>query len=409
MLRPLLALLLAAPLSAAPPTTLDSATVLKLLPGYLNPKTGDVQALAGHELAKVGLTKADAAKARDLIWAAHAARRKADRAAEMAAGKLTDGDKEMKYTAKAFGQAPAGGHSLWLSLHGGGGTTARVNDGQWENQKKLYTLDEGIYVAPRAPTNTWNLWHEPHIDRLFARLIENYVAAEGVNPDRVYVMGYSAGGDGVYQLAPRLADRWAAAGMMAGHPNDASPLNLRNVAFALQVGGKDAAYNRNSVAEEWGKKLYELERDDLRGYTHFYKLHEGKPHWMGGEDKIALPWMAKHTRNPTPDKVVWRQTGVHERSYWLAVPTGTAKNGSVVIAKRFGQTVDVTTADGVAKLVVRFDDRMQDLDKPVTVRVNGRTAFVGLADRTLGTLLKTLADRGDPKLMFDAEIEVELK
>ena len=44
----------------------------------------------------------------------------------------------------------------------------RVNDQQWENQKKLYTLDEGIYLAPRAPTNTWNLWHEAHIDRLFA-------------------------------------------------------------------------------------------------------------------------------------------------------------------------------------------------------------------------------------------------
>ena len=37
----------------------------------------------------------------------------------------------------------------------------------------LYTLDEGIYIAPRAPTNTWNLWHEAHIDPLFARLIEN--------------------------------------------------------------------------------------------------------------------------------------------------------------------------------------------------------------------------------------------
>ena len=53
----------------------------------------------------------------------------------------------------------------------------------------------------------------------------------------LYVLGYSAGGDGVYQLAPRLADRWAAAGMMAGNPNDASPLNLRNLGFALHVGG----------------------------------------------------------------------------------------------------------------------------------------------------------------------------
>ena len=35
-----------------------------------------------------------------------------------------------------------------------GNAPARVNDGQWENQKRLYRPKEGIYLAPRAPTNT---------------------------------------------------------------------------------------------------------------------------------------------------------------------------------------------------------------------------------------------------------------
>jgi len=30
-----------------------------------------------------------------------------------------------------------------------------------------------------------------------------------------------------------MADYWAGAAMMAGHPNDAQPFGLRNVAFAL--------------------------------------------------------------------------------------------------------------------------------------------------------------------------------
>ena len=80
-------------------------------------------------------------------------------------------------------------------------------------------------------------------------MIENYVVTRGVNPNRIYLMGYSAGGDGVYQLAPRMADRWAAASMMAGHPNDAKPDNLRNLPFGLFMGGKDGAYNRNKVAK----------------------------------------------------------------------------------------------------------------------------------------------------------------
>src|SRR6185436_20154386 len=173
----------------------------------------------------------EAAAAREELWKAHVARVKKERADEVKDKLIKDGKLEMPYAFKTFGKKPPAGWSLWISLHGGGGAPKQVNDSQWENQKKLYTLDEGIYLAPRAPTNTWNLWHEGHIDTMFTRLIEDLIVLEDVNPDRVYVMGYSAGGDGVYQLAPRMADTWAAAAMMAGHPNGVPLLSLRNLPF----------------------------------------------------------------------------------------------------------------------------------------------------------------------------------
>jgi hypothetical protein len=315
----------------------------------------------------------------------------------------------MPFSYKTFGKKPEAGWSLWISLHGGGGAPKQVNDSQWENQKKLYTLDEGIYLAPRAPTNTWNLWHEAHIDRLFGRLIEDLIVHEDVNPDRVYVLGYSAGGDGVYQIGPRMADYWAGAAMMAGHPNGVSLLSLRNVPFALQVGGNDSAYNRNKVGKEYGEMLDKLQKDDPKGYEHFVKIYEGKSHWMDREDKIALPWMAKFTRNPIPDKVVWKQTGTpHDRFYWLAVPKSEAKNDTLVVAKREGQTVEITSAEKVGKLLIHLDDRMADLDKPIKVTYAGKEMFSGNATRTIATMVRTLNGRGDPKLIFDAEVAVEL-
>ena len=175
-----------------------------------------------------------------------------ERAPELKEEAFIVGDHTLKYLRRDFGQAPEGQKSLWISMHGGGGAPARVNDQQWRNQIKLYTLEEGIYIAPRAPTDTWNLWHQGHIDDLFDRLIETFVATEGVDPNRVYLLGYSAGGDGVYQLAPRMADRFAAASMMAGHPNNANPTSLRNLPFAIFMGGDDGAYNRNTVAQDWG-------------------------------------------------------------------------------------------------------------------------------------------------------------
>ncbi|HKD38283.1 MAG TPA: hypothetical protein VKB78_15825 [Pirellulales bacterium] len=368
------------------------------------------EALAGRKFARVPLTRTDAAKARELLWKQHVAFVTKDREAEMEKHVLTFEKHEMPFSVKKFGDEPKQGHSLWISMHGGGGAPKRVNDSQWENQKRLYKLDEGIYVCPRAPTDNWNLWHEPHIDVLFDRLIEDMIAIEHVDPDRVYIMGYSAGGDGVYQLAPRMADRWAAAAMMAGHPNDASWLGLRNIGFAIQVGGRDGAFNRNKVAQEWIERLDKLHNDDPGGYVHFSKVFENKGHWMDGEDAKVIPWMAAIRRNPIPDRIVWKQSSVvHDRLYWLAVPKADKSlAGGLVTAERSKQTFEIKSAEKIETLLVRLDDRMVDLDQPVKVTYGGKTLFDGQLNRTIATLFHSLDKRGDPKLMFDAEVEVKL-
>jgi hypothetical protein len=386
-----------------------SAAAIKAIRAALAARPASLGEVAAKDFARVPLTRGDAAAARDLLWKAHLELIRKDRAEEFKNRVLKDGKLEMPFDYTTFGKKPASGQSLWISLHGGGGAPKKVNDSQWENQKKLYTVEEGIYLAPRAPTDTWNLWHEAHIDRLLGRLIEDLIVLEEVNPERVYVLGYSAGGDGVYQLAPRMADYWAGAAMMAGHPNGVSMLSLRNVPFALQVGANDSAYGRNKVGKEYGEQLDKLHRDDPKGYKHFVKIHEGKGHWMNLEDRAALPWLAKYTRNSTPERVVWKQTGVpHDRFYWLAVPAEQVKADALVIARREGQTVQITSAEKVGKLLIRFDDRMADLDKPISVTHAGKNLYAGTPARTLEVMVKTLAGRGDPKLIFDAEVVVDL-
>ncbi|MFG0291836.1 MAG: transglutaminase domain-containing protein, partial [Phycisphaerales bacterium JB050] len=224
---------------------------------------GRVVELYWDELA---LSESAATEAANRLWTAHADSIREERAAELEALVINAGGPDMKLLKREFGEAPESGHSLWISMHGGGGAPPEVNDQQWRNQIRLYTLDEGIYIAPRAPSDTWNLWHRAEIDALFDHLIESAIVSWGVDPNRVYLLGYSAGGDGVYQLAPRMADRYAAASMMAGHPNDASPLGLRNLPFALFMGGKDSAYNRNKVVQQWGDRLDDLQKQDPAGY-----------------------------------------------------------------------------------------------------------------------------------------------
>ncbi|RME95253.1 MAG: alpha/beta hydrolase [Verrucomicrobia bacterium] len=392
-----------------------AGSALEELRAWLAQPPDQRPALTNAPWAEAPLTREEAAEARRLLWADHVRFIRETRKAEMQAKVIELDGLRMKFELLQFlppsGGAPTNGWSLFFSLHGGGGAPKRVNDSQWRNQIRLaraYRPREGFYLAPRAPTDTWNLWHQAHIDRFFDRLIENLIVLAGVNPNRVYVFGYSAGGDGVYQLAPRMADRWAAAAMMAGHPNDASPLGLRNVPFALQVGADDAAYHRNEVAAEWGRRLDELQRADPEGYRHLVKLHEGKGHWMDLEDRQAIPWMEQFTRNPIPDRVVWHQDDVtHTRFYWLEVPPEEAKPGRELIAERHGQEITLTT-DDYPVVTVLLDDRMMDLDRPVTIRAGDRRLFKGKPPRTIRNLADTLAGRGDPELMFSAAVTVRL-
>ncbi len=366
--------------------------------------------LLKQDFTRATLTKEQAAKVRDVAWQQHVARITKEREAEIKDGVLKLGKLEMPFTLTQFGTQPKEGWSLWISMHGGGGAPKEVNDQQYENQKRLYKLDEGLYLVPRAPTNSWNLWHEGHIDEMFERLIQDLIVLKQVDPNRVYIMGYSAGGDGVYQLGPRMADHWAAASMMAGHPNDAKWDNLRNIGFAVQSGALDAAYDRNKIAKRWIDKLDELQKEDPQGYVHFGKIFEGKGHWMDREDAKVLPWMAALKRNPVPEKVIWRQSPrTHDNFYWLAIPEKvTPVGGSFVVAERSGQTVEIKAAEKITELAIRFNEDMVDLEKPVKVVYKGQTLFEGLAKRTITTLIKTLEKRGDPKLMFEAEVIVKL-
>ena len=390
--------------SAAQPAPAAAPDPVEALRSYLA-KPANARGALDPAILSAPLTRDQAQRCQQLIVDQWRATTRASRRAVLARRELTVDGKQLKFTAKTFGAKPPSGRSLYISMHGGGNAPAAVNDQQWRNQQTLYAPAEGIYVAPRAPTDTWNLWHEPHIDKLFDRLIADLIAIEDVDPNKVYFLGYSAGGDGVYQLAPRMADRLAAASMMAGHPNDASPIGLLNIGFAIHVGEHDSPYKRNEVAAEWGKQLAGLKKDPW-SYRHVVKIHAGKGHWMDGDDAEAVPWMAQFTRDPFPQRIAWKQDDVvHTRFYWLAVAPELAKAGAEVHASRAGQTITIERSD-VPILAVRVNDKMLDLDRPVTIRMGGAVVFQGLVPRTIAALTATLVEREDPAAMFTGQVIV---
>jgi poly(3-hydroxybutyrate) depolymerase len=390
------------------PGTVDTSGAIAGLKEYLVQDLATRKPLSEQPFATTPLSKDQATAAEKLLVEDYQKRQREARKEEFEARQLAIGELKMPFAYKVFGDKPAGGRSLYISMHGGGGAPKRVNDSQWENQKRLYQLEEGVYVAPRAPTDTWDLWHQTHIDAFFDRLIEDFVLFEEVNPDRVFLMGYSAGGDGVYQVAPRMADRFAAASMMAGHPNETSPLGLRNLPFTIHMGANDGAYNRNKTAEDWKNKLAELQQADPQGYTHFVKLHEGKGHWMDRQDAEAIAWMHQYSRNRFPKKIVWKQDDVVEpRFYWLSIDPKEVRDRALVTAKVDGQTIEIEQSDQPSVNILLRDD-LVDMNQPITVRFGDRELVSSLIPRTILAMEESLTQRGDPKGIYWGKLTVSV-
>lgn len=356
------------------------------------------------------LSKQEASIVLDKLWTRLFEEQLTIRENELKETCLTLNDKKIRWHECIYSKtSPPTGHSLWISMHGGGGCPAPVNDEQYKNQINLYKPSEGIWVVPRSPTDSWNQWHQEHIDPMFDRIIENYIMVYNINPNRVYILGYSAGGDGVYQLAPRMADRFAAAAMMAGHPNDASPLGLRNLPFAIFVGENDSGYNRNEVARQWSKQLDNLQESDPTGYHHYVNICADMGHWMCGRDAEALSWMAQWTRNPWPKKVIWVQDDVlHKRFYWLLLPDSIKpEQGQKITAEVDFQVILISISNAINKLTLCLSDNLIDLDKIITVYIDGfGQVFEGRVPRTEYAIEDSLRHRADPTIAATAYLEL---
>jgi len=366
-----------------------------------NSKKVKHQKINNHRLSKI-----EAIKIKEELYKKYSDEIVVNRLHEMENYVIQINGREIRFDLKFFGIKPETGWELFFSLHGGGGVLNSVNENSWNRHKTLYNLKNGILLTPRSPTNTWNMWHQEHIDIFFNRLIQNMIAFHDVNPNKIYILGYSAGGDGVYQIAPRMADRFAAAAMMAGHPNDASPLGLRNTGFTIHMGENDSAYNRNKIALEWKNKLQELRENDPSGYHHLVKIYKNKGHWMGGLDTSAISWISKFTRNPFPKKVVWKQDDItQERFYWLKVIEPLKK--SLLIANITNQTI-IIEKTSISNFIIRVNDFLLDMDRNIIVKYMGVEIFNSIVFRNRNTIEESIDEYGDPKSVYFGEIPISL-
>ena len=203
---------------------------------------------------------------------------------EMEVYTIRQDGREMRYTVQTIGEPGENGlYPLYITLHGGGGAPEEENNQQWIAMGNYYSesVKSGIYVACRGMEDVWNLHFLDESYAMYDRLIENMIAMGGADPNRVYLLGFSAGGDGVYAVAPRMADRFAAANMSSGHPNGVSLKNTSNLPFEIQVGIRDF-YSESALRSVRGAEfegiLNGYESEYGFGYLHRVLVHVPNGH-----------------------------------------------------------------------------------------------------------------------------------
>lgn len=383
-------------------------------------------------------SREDIQKMRDVAWQEYVKKEKEDtsRIAEEKEYAMIFGDVTMKYGLQVIGEPDEQGYPLYICLHGGGyGETPDQNNQQWEHMYVYYRdeVKQGIYVNPRGVRDTWDTHGNPESYPLYDRLIQNMILDYNVDPNRVYILGFSAGGDGVYLVAPRMADRFAAAHMSAGHHNGTSVTNLRNTPIQLQVGMVDTAYNRHLVTVEYEEHLSELQKE-FGGYEHNAFVHVDKPHnfkdWSNEEqcvvvdnktwhdtgeyttkmaDTNAIHFLNQYKRNPLPTQVVWDLSNRGEQRmvesfYWLSAPMSTNEGIVVATYNKEENSISILKDTTNGTVYIYVNEEMLDVFQPVTIHTPTGTYTMNL-ELSEECILYTTAERGDRNYQFVAKID----
>jgi hypothetical protein len=287
----------------------------------------------------------------------------------------------LNYAKTSFGTQPSTGFPLYICFCGGGTSWSSIpNDNDtscWFVFEDWYGIpvkkqEPCVLVAPRGISlldgslvDTYDLHSQPESYVLLQRLIMNLTlpnpaefkgtastAPTFIDPNKVYLLGFSAGGNGVYQLSTKISDRCAAVVAGGGHPEGASFENLANLPIRIQVGGADRYDNGVDPTTTFPRPAPNLAVDEkLEGLKCFYKDHTLYQHktdivrggnhgrwaqssqvdqpqpvldkpmdylsagsWNPSESSspdftttiIAPgPWVATLHRDPTPSTVVW--------------------------------------------------------------------------------------------------------
>lgn len=375
--------------------------------------------------------------------------------------KLTNGE-DMKYAYAYKGSRPSSGWPMFISLHGSS------EDSESEFQATFdwdayYSDSPCVYFIPQSPKGgTGCRWYQPSRQNAWERLLRAAYVGGTVDPNKIYFMGISEGAYGSQRLSGYYADYLAGVGPIAG----GEPLynfaaeNSANIFYCARTGEYDTMYGRYRCTVKARQLWDKLEQDHPGYYKHYIDIMAYAGHGLYveyddgsviyGYDGITAK-LKEYSRNPYPKYVYWQNYplgNINGESYecrkaFYNIRPLEAQNGKTDgnVHDAYEMTIDgntitlnvysvtVTPTEEVSedgwtmnvdcektsvpatsgKIRLYLNKELVDLSAPVTVVVNGKTAFTGDVKPSADVMVESAALFFDPARVFPASVDVEVK
>ena len=263
-------------------------------------------------------------------------------------------------------------------------------------------MTPSVTAGPRTDERLpYEIFHPEQARAVVAALRARY----RINPDRVVSTGISLGSN--YSIAFAAGEPgWLSAIVPVSTEGDSRELLLRNLggtpAYVLEgtrdrnIRVIDAPRAMAEILAAFGCDITYREFGD-RAHEGFQEHYGDVLRWLDARPRQVYP--REVVRVPHPGIVP-----VSRRVRWIETDT---RQGLVRAVASRPDRIDVTAA-WTRRVTLFLHDRLVDLDRPITVTINGAEVFRGAVARSAVTALEEARRLGDERRIYAASLTLDV-
>ena len=183
---------------------------------------------------------------------------------------------------------------LFVHLHGAGGRADSVKPGRVEIAAQTITARDWyedhpcVVLVPTCPPDPM-AWGKEQIQSRLEALIDDLVKNLPIDRKRIYLSGYSMGGQGIGKLIERRPEMYAAALFADGGPKESWVGKTKTAMWSYYSGERDSS-NTENLKEKFKEDGVEFRTTILKNATH------NQIHWKLSKDPKVWEWLVDQSQ-----------------------------------------------------------------------------------------------------------------